>query len=146
MADITFVKKQDKTRKKVRMLAFFRTWPLPLSSSKRNYLRFRIPREIGQFLSPKFVGMVWRWPLSVPTWLKPGFTKTWRNRVCNEGLEWSAQCFWLQENSISTTLSYLNNMFSCLSYFEKWRVSWPSVWYPQMIIKIIIEKFLNSEG
>ena len=40
-----------------------------LSFSERNSECFSIPRDVGQFHAPNFVGTVWGWPLPVPTWL-----------------------------------------------------------------------------
>ena len=48
---------------------FFRSWTWPLCSSGRNSECFSIPRDVGQFHNPNFVGTVWGWPLLVLTWL-----------------------------------------------------------------------------
>ena len=48
---------------------FFRSWAWHLSSSERNSECFSIPRVVGQFHAPDFVGTVWGWPPPVPTLL-----------------------------------------------------------------------------
>ena len=48
------------------MRLFFRRWAWPLSSCERNSECFSIPRDVGQFHAPNFVGTVWGWPLPVP--------------------------------------------------------------------------------
>ena len=50
-------------------ISIFRRWAWPLSSRERNSECFSIPRDVGQFHAPNFVGTVWGWPLPVPTWL-----------------------------------------------------------------------------
>ena len=56
---------------------------------------FSIPRDVGQFHAPNFVGTVWGWPFPVPTLLHQCTKQLHKDMMREFGvdeLDWPAQC------------------------------------------------------